>query len=436
VDAINAGYDEITHINWVMMQAMPDSVIPVSNGIMRFEGPGRYAKDVNLEGPPIKTIIGAMASKRIYSDPTMVAFESLYVPENGDLSPSYAPFVGTLPPTTERGFKTGGFAVPKDLSRADYRASWAKMVGLLGVMHKAGVPIVAGTDGAGIEIVHELEIYVQAGLSPAEALAAATIVPARLVGQDAKTGSVKVGKAADLALVDGDPSTRIGDLRQTRVVMLDGKLLDADALRLAAGFSGRPKQSPTQNPAAPATITPRLDTPQARVIVATLQPRTPSIAKDGHATNRLLIYLDDGVMTRTEGGQSTRIEFHRGDVRWRPASGAYIAENVSDHPIRILEIDLKGPPAGPAPVSKLDPAAVDGTHYKVAFENEQVRVLRIHYEPREKGPTHEHILNRVVLYLNDQAAAKADEVRMAGAATHAEENASDRPADRIAVELK
>jgi imidazolonepropionase-like amidohydrolase len=65
-------------------------------------------------------------------------------------------------------------------------------------------------------------------------------VPARLVGQERKTGSIKVGKAADLVLVDGDPSTKIGDLRQTRVVMLDGKLLDADALRRAAGFSGRP----------------------------------------------------------------------------------------------------------------------------------------------------------------------------------------------------
>jgi imidazolonepropionase-like amidohydrolase len=240
LDAINAGYDEVTHINWIMMQAMPDSVIRESNGILRFEGPGRYAKDVNLEGAAIKTMIGTMASKQIYSDPTMVAFESLYVPENGDLSPSYAPFVGTLPPTTERGFRSGGFAVPKDLTRVDYRASWAKMVDLLGRMHKAGVPIVAGTDGAGIELVHELEIYVQAGFTPAEALAAATIVPARLVGQDRKSGSIKVGKAADLVLVDGDPSTKIGDLRQTRLVMLDGKLLDADALRGAAGFSGRP----------------------------------------------------------------------------------------------------------------------------------------------------------------------------------------------------
>ncbi len=166
LDAINAGYDEITHINWIVMQAMPDEVIKASNGIMRFEGPGRYAKDLDLKANAgIQQIISTMAKKGIYSDPTMIAFEGLYYPENGDLSPSYAPFVGTLPPTTERGFRSGGFAVPKDLTRADYRKSWAKMVELLGMMHKAGVPIVAGTDGAGIEIIHELEIYQQAGFT-------------------------------------------------------------------------------------------------------------------------------------------------------------------------------------------------------------------------------------------------------------------------------
>ncbi|HEU5135401.1 MAG TPA: amidohydrolase family protein [Steroidobacteraceae bacterium] len=241
LEAINAGYDEVTHINWIVMQAMPDSVIGESNGILRFEGPGRFAKGLDLNGKPMTDIVSTMAAKGIYSDPTMVAFEGLYVPENGDLSPAYAPFVGTLPPATERQFRTGGFAVPKDLTRADYRASWSKMVQLLGKMHKAGVPIVAGTDGAGIEIVHELEIYLEAGFTPAEALAAATIVPAKLVGQDKRTGSIKPGKVADLVLVEGDPSQRIGDLRNTRVVMLEGKLLDADALRTAAGFSGRPK---------------------------------------------------------------------------------------------------------------------------------------------------------------------------------------------------
>jgi imidazolonepropionase-like amidohydrolase len=78
-------------------------------------------------------------------------------------------------------------------------------------------------------------------MTAAEALATATIIPARLVGQEKNTGSISVGKTADLVLVEGDPSRRLSDLRQTRLVMLAGKLLDADALREAAGFSGRPK---------------------------------------------------------------------------------------------------------------------------------------------------------------------------------------------------
>jgi imidazolonepropionase-like amidohydrolase len=241
LDAVNAGYDEITHINWIVMQAMPEDVIKVSNGIARFEGPGRYARTTNIDAPPLRTLVQAMASKKVASDPTMVAFEGLFVPEMGDLSPAYAPFVGTLPPVTERGFRLGGFAVPKDLTRADYRASFATMKTLLAAMHRAKVPIVAGTDGFGLELVRELEIYVEAGLTPADALAAATIEPARLLKVEARTGTIAVGKTADLVLVEGDPSKRIGDLRNTRVVVMDGKLMDADALRRAAGFAGRPK---------------------------------------------------------------------------------------------------------------------------------------------------------------------------------------------------
>jgi len=181
----------------------------------------------------------------------------------------------------------------------------------------------------------------------------------------------------------------------------------------------------------------KLDTPQVRVYVATLAPHTPVPSRNGHATDRVLIYLDTGHMTRQDSSDKVQnIEFHRGEIRWRPASGAYVAENITDHPIRILEIDLKGKAAGPMPVSKLDPTVVDPKHYKVEFENDQVRVLRIHYDAHDKGEQHEHILNRVVLYLNDQPGAKADDVRISGAATHTEQNASDQPADRIAVELK
>jgi uncharacterized RmlC-like cupin family protein len=188
--------------------------------------------------------------------------------------------------------------------------------------------------------------------------------------------------------------------------------------------------------APPVTITERLDTPQARVYVATLRPHAPVVSRNGHATHRVLIYMDDGTMTIKDGADTATIAFKRGDVRWRPAGGPYTAENTSDHPIRILEIDLKGPPAGPAPVTTLDPVAVDPQHYKVDFENEYVRVLRVHFGPGEKGARHEHILNRVVFYANDQPNAKADDVRMSGAATHVEVNESAQAADRIAVEIK
>jgi len=241
MDAIDDGYDEITHIYFVMMQAMPDSVVSKSNSIARMAGPARYAKDVDLNAEPMKSLIATMARKHIISDPTLVVVESLMVPDNGDLSASYAPYVGTLPPSVERGFRQGGLAVPSDLTRADFRASFAKLCALVGAMHKAGVPIVAGTDGSGMELVRELELYVGAGFSPSEALAAATIVPAHMVGADTHTGSIMVGKDADLVLVDGDPSKTIGDLRHTRIVVMDGKVMDADALRGAGGFAGRPR---------------------------------------------------------------------------------------------------------------------------------------------------------------------------------------------------
>jgi imidazolonepropionase-like amidohydrolase len=115
------------------------------------------------------------------------------------------------------------------------------MLEYVSVLQDAGVPIVAGTDGAGPELVRELELYVAGGMSPAEALASATIVAARNVGVDGRTGSIAVGKEADLLLVDGDPERDIGALRRVDKVVLDGALLDGAALRAEAGFSGMPK---------------------------------------------------------------------------------------------------------------------------------------------------------------------------------------------------
>ena len=64
---------------------------------------------------------------------------------------------------------------------------------------------------------------------------------ARSSGADKRTGSIAVGKEADMVLVDGDLAKEIGALRQVVTVVSDGCVMDGDALRKAAGYSGRPK---------------------------------------------------------------------------------------------------------------------------------------------------------------------------------------------------
>jgi hypothetical protein len=241
LDAINDGYDEITHIYFATMQAMPDEVVAKSNTTLRLLGPGKYFKDVDLDAEPMKTVIRTMAEKHIVLDPTLVVVEGTLLAEAGKVTPAYAAYVGTLPAATERGFKSGAIPYLPGMTRADAETSVRHMQEYVAKLRRAGVPIVAGTDGFGMELVRELELYVGGGMTPAEALATATIAPARNVKADSRTGSIKVGKEADLLLVDGDPEKNIGDLRHVDQVMSDGVLMDGDALREAAGFSGKPK---------------------------------------------------------------------------------------------------------------------------------------------------------------------------------------------------
>jgi imidazolonepropionase-like amidohydrolase len=241
LDAINDGYDEITHIYFATMQAMPQEVVDKANTTMRLLGPGKYFKDVDLDAEPTKTVIATMAAKHITLDPTLVVVEGVLLADAGTPAPAYAPFVGTVPATVERGFKGGHIPYLPGMTRADAQASVDHMGEYVAKLFHAGVPIVAGTDGYGYELVRELELYVKGGLTPAEALSTATISAARNVKADKRTGSIAVGKEADLLLVDGDPEKNIGDLRHVDQVMSDGYLMDSNALRKTAGYSGMPK---------------------------------------------------------------------------------------------------------------------------------------------------------------------------------------------------
>jgi quercetin dioxygenase-like cupin family protein len=192
----------------------------------------------------------------------------------------------------------------------------------------------------------------------------------------------------------------------------------------------------------------KFDTPQARVIESVTSPGERSPTHEHH-TNRVLVYLDGGhEMVTDANGQVRDVRFHAGEVRWSPAGGPHTSDNVGGTTFRVVEVELKNGP-GSLPASELDPVRVAPDHYKVEFENPQVRVLRAHYGPHEAGPPHEHILNRVMVYMTDAKVkvtgadgtvqmmdASAGDVRMGGAAKHKEENVSLLPFEVVVVELK
>ena len=241
LDAVRAGYDEVTHINFIMMHAMPQEVVDKANTAARIEGPAKYAKDVDLDSAPMKAFYAELSKRHTIVDPTVSTFEPMMTSDGTAIPPEYAPFADVAPPSVVRGWNIAGYPLFGGLTRDDFRKSFDKMVGLVGRLHQAGVRIVAGTDGYGLELVRELELYEKAGLTNAEALQTATIIPARMTGMDRRVGSIAQGKTADIILVDGDVSKNLGNLRHVETVFLDGYRLDAEQLREASGLHGMPK---------------------------------------------------------------------------------------------------------------------------------------------------------------------------------------------------
>jgi len=216
-------------------------VVDKANTAARLEGPAKYGKDVDLDSPAMRAFYAELSKRHTIIDPTLVVWEPLMTSDGTAISPEYAPFADVAPPAVARGWKIGGYPLFGGLTRDDFRKSFDKMVGLVTKLHQAGVTIVAGTDGYGLELVRELELYEKAGLTNAQALQTATIVPARMTGMDNRVGSIATGKTADIVLVDGDVSKDIRNLRHVDTVFLDGYRLDGEKLREASGLSGMPK---------------------------------------------------------------------------------------------------------------------------------------------------------------------------------------------------
>jgi quercetin dioxygenase-like cupin family protein len=191
------------------------------------------------------------------------------------------------------------------------------------------------------------------------------------------------------------------------------------------------------------------DTDQVKVIKVNQKPG-PAGRMHKHDVNRVMIYLDAGeqrLVFKDEGPKDVKVK--PGEVRWDPAGGLHTSQIMGTKAFRLVEIELKKPKGSPVQFPALDPVKVDSKHYKVEFENDQVRVVRAKFDPGYKTPMHEHVLPRVVVFLTEtqlkvtaadgkvtEPKAAAGDVIMSGNAKHEELNASGKPFEVLVVELK
>ncbi|HYH07774.1 MAG TPA: amidohydrolase family protein [Thermoanaerobaculia bacterium] len=222
--AVDAGYDEIQHVNMLLLNFMPD--VTDTRTPARFTEPAKRAADLDLKSREVQAFIEKLRARNIVVDPTLAVFEDMFTARAGTVSPSYARIADRFPPQVRRHFLTGGLPVPDGMD-AQYRRSFAKMLELVAELHRAGVKIVAGTDAlAGFTLHRELELYAQAGIPNADVLRLATLTPAEILKRDHDLGTIEAGKLADLIVIDGDPLANISDIRRVVRVIKGGRVYE------------------------------------------------------------------------------------------------------------------------------------------------------------------------------------------------------------------
>ena len=179
--------------------------------------------------------INFIKQHNVVIDPTLGVFELSFRSVKDDIT-KMEPAFYSLPLPLQALLKNTG----QDSTGAKkFKPLYESMVVIVKKLHEAGVIIVAGTDQGfpGFSVARELELYVQAGLTPADAIQTATIIPARVMNTDKKAGSIEEGKQADIIIVDGDPLKNIRDIRNVTSVIKAGHIYDPGTLHKLVGFS-------------------------------------------------------------------------------------------------------------------------------------------------------------------------------------------------------
>ena len=217
MQGVDSGMDMVNHIQYVY------SVMKKNKD-----------RSVDWDDPQTKAVIDFVVSHHVVVDATLGVFEMIFRSVKDTIT-KMEPAYYSLPQPLQVLFVNMG--MPAE-NAEKFKPLFRDMEKIVKVLHDKGVTLVAGTDMGfpGWSVDRELELYVEAGLTPLEALQTATIVPAKVMKMEAVSGSVEAGKQADLLIIDGDPLQRIRDVRKVKTVIKDGVLYEPDVLHKMAGF--------------------------------------------------------------------------------------------------------------------------------------------------------------------------------------------------------
>jgi imidazolonepropionase-like amidohydrolase len=231
--AVDAGMDQINHIQYVLaIEHPPLSAADQSDRTKWMQA----AANIDLNSRESKKAIDFIKSHGTVIDPTMALEEMLYTATPQHPISSFEPGAKRVTPELAQQFADA--SGPTGPTQATAEQIFQRAIGTVGALHRAGVPIVAGTDQGvpGFSVYREIELYVQAGFTPMEAIQTATLIPARVMGLDKKLGTVEAGKAADLIVLKANPLGDIHNLRTVEQVVTGGALYETAPLWQSVGF--------------------------------------------------------------------------------------------------------------------------------------------------------------------------------------------------------
>jgi imidazolonepropionase-like amidohydrolase len=226
---IDAGQDQINHIGYIG-DIMHEPLPPDADRKARAEA----VLSVDFNSPAAQKAVAFLKAHHTVVDPT-IALSEFFTATSAKPPASIEPGVTKVAPELAEQLTDVG--PPTERSELSAKL-FAKELGIVGVLHRAGIPIVAGTDQTvpGHSLHREIELYVQAGFTPMEAIQAASLVPARVMGLEKEVGTVEAGKRADVIVVDGDPLADIRNSRNVELTIANGKMYKSSELWRSVGF--------------------------------------------------------------------------------------------------------------------------------------------------------------------------------------------------------